>query len=133
LSSLYLVRHGQAGTRLEYDALSPAGRMQARRLGEYLAAENVVFGAALSGSLCRQRETAFEVAAAYGEAGVPFPEVEVDGGWNEFDLDTVYREMAPAIAAEDPEFREQYSRLMELAADHVPVKYCGGCCVSCRG
>jgi broad specificity phosphatase PhoE len=117
LSSLYLIRHGQAGTRFEYDALSPAGRAQSRRLGEYLAAQKVVFGAALSGALCRQRETACEVAAAYRKAGLPFPEVAADPGWNEFDLDTVNREIAPAIAAEDPQFREQYARLTELAAD----------------
>lgn len=117
LSTLYLIRHGQAGTRFAYDALSPAGRAQARRLGQYLAAQKVVFGAALSGALCRQRETACEVAAAYREAGLPFPEVQSDPGWNEFDLDTVYREIAPAIAAEDPRFREEYARLTELAAD----------------
>jgi broad specificity phosphatase PhoE len=57
------------------------------------------------------------VAAAYRKAGLPFPEVAADPGWNEFDLDTVNREIAPAIAAEDPQFREQYARLTELAAD----------------
>ena len=117
MSSLYLIRHGQAGTRLEYDALSETGRLQARRLGRYLAAQKIPFRAALSGSLRRQSETARETATACREAGADFPEPAIDAGWNEFDLETVYREMAPALAAEDPQFRAGYGELMRLAED----------------
>ncbi len=61
MSVVYLVRHGQAGTRENYDSLSDLGRRQARRLGEHLAAQGVRFDAAWSGSLARQRATAEEV------------------------------------------------------------------------
>jgi broad specificity phosphatase PhoE len=44
LSFLYLFRHGQAGTRDRYDALSDVGRKQAELLGEYLSRERVEFG-----------------------------------------------------------------------------------------
>ena len=117
MSSIYLIRHGQAGTRQEYDALSEIGRLQARRLGEYLARQRVVFSAAVSGSLRRQRETATEAAAACRAAGGEFPEAAVDANWNEFDLDTVYRDVGPALAAADPAFREQYAELTRQAAD----------------
>ena len=32
-------------------------------------------------------------------------------GWNEFDLDHVYRALAPLLSAEDPEFERQYQEL----------------------
>ncbi len=117
MSSIWLIRHGQGGTRHDYDTLSPLGRTQARRTGEYLAGQKIAFRAACSGSLRRQRETAAEVAKAYAAAGLEFPELTVCPKWNEFDLDTVYREMAPALAAEDPEFRRDYADFMRLAAD----------------
>ena len=37
--------------------------------------------------------------AAYAEAGVPFPEIVSDCGWNEFDLARVYQSVAPQICA----------------------------------
>jgi broad specificity phosphatase PhoE len=117
LTVLYLVRHGQAGTRDDYDTLSELGRRQARRAGEYLAAQGVIFRAAYSGTLRRQIQTAEEAACAYRVRGLEFPGIVADPGWNEFDLDTVYREMAPALAAADPQFRREYGEIRRQAAD----------------
>src|SRR5205807_1529326 len=57
---LYLVRHAEAapGTPDELRTLTPAGREQARRLGERLQAQGVVADAVLSSPLLRARETA---------------------------------------------------------------------------
>jgi broad specificity phosphatase PhoE len=111
LSRVYLVRHGQAGTRQSYDALSDLGRRQARLLGQYFVSEKIHFAAAYSGALVRQEETAAEVRAAYREAGVCFPEIAREPGWNEFDLTRVYRALAPQLCAEDPEFERDYQEL----------------------
>jgi broad specificity phosphatase PhoE len=115
VSRVYLVRHGQAGTRKAYDALSELGRRQARLLGEYFVSEGIQFAAAYSGELVRQEETACEVSAAYREAGVSFPEIVRESGWNEFDLTHVYRALAPRLCAEDPEFARQYQELVAQA------------------
>ena len=115
LSRVYLVRHGQAGTRKAYDSLSDLGRRQARMLGEYFVAEKIHFAAAYSGALVRQEETAAEVRAAYREAGVCFPEIVREPGWNEFDLAHVYRALAPQLCAEDPEFEREYQELVAQA------------------
>jgi broad specificity phosphatase PhoE len=61
MSRLYLVRHGQAGTRKAYDSLSELGRRQARLLGEYFVSEKIHFTGAYCGALVRQEETAAEV------------------------------------------------------------------------
>jgi broad specificity phosphatase PhoE len=114
---IWLFRHGQAGTRNAYDALSDLGRVQARRLGQYLAGQPVEFAGALTGELTRQRETAEEAAAAYRAAGRPFPPLECNPGWNEFDLDAVYRDIAPVLAASDPSFAEEYEAMREVMAD----------------
>ena len=115
MSRVYLVRHGQAGTRKDYDALSELGRRQARLLGEYFASEKIHFAAAYSGALVRQQETACEVSAVYREAGVCFPEIVPEPGWNEFDLTHVYRALAPQLCAEDSEFEREYHELVAQA------------------
>lgn len=113
MSTVYLVRHGQAGTREAYDSLSELGKMQARLLGEHFLSQGINFTSACSGALIRQRETGEEVRSAYGRACVSFPTIEVIPEWNEFDLTQVYREMAPLLCAEDLEFRIEYERMLE--------------------
>jgi broad specificity phosphatase PhoE len=115
VSRVYLVRHGQAGTRKAYDLLSELGRRQARLLGEYFVSEGIHFDAAYSGALVRQEETADEVKAVYRKAGVQFPEIAREPAWNEFDLTHVYRALAPRLCAEDPEFAREYQELVAQA------------------
>lgn len=112
VSTLYLIRHGQAGLRDDYDRLSPLGREQARALARWLLAEGIAFDRILSGGLRRQKETAAIVAEALAAAGAPVAPVEEDPRWSEFDLDQVYAGIAPQIAAEDPAFRAQYEELL---------------------
>ena len=58
MGSLYLVRHGQASFAADnYDVLSPLGRRQSVRLGEYFRYKGLHFDAALSGTLTRQIQT----------------------------------------------------------------------------
>lgn len=115
MSRVYLIRHGQAGTRQHYDTLSALGRMQARRLGDYFAAQGLVFHAAYSGGMSRQQQTADAVVAAYRDAGLPFPAVAVHDAWREFDLDHVYKAMAPQLCDVDPAFRAAYETMRDEA------------------
>jgi len=115
LSRVYLVRHGQAGTRESYDSLSELGRRQARLLGQHFVNEKICFTAAYSGALVRQEETAAEVREVYREAGAHFPEIVREPGWNEFDLADVYRVLAPLLCAEDPDFAREYQELAAKA------------------
>jgi broad specificity phosphatase PhoE len=106
MSNLYLVRHGQAGTRENYDSLSPLGRKQAQNLRDYFASQNLTFDQVYAGSLKRQRATALEV--------LPNQEPQIDQGWDEFDLAQVYSEYAPHLSADDEDFRREYEE-MQLA------------------
>ena len=115
MSRVYLVRHGQAGTRKAYDSLSDLGRRQARLLGQYLVEQNVRFSAAWCGEMVRQQQTGKEVGAVYREAGLPFPEIAVEPRWNEFDLDDIYKALAPQLAAEDAQFRAEYEEMAAQA------------------
>ena len=110
MSNLYLVRHGQAGTRDAYDSLSDLGRRQGQLLGQYFRSQEVRFAACYRGNLCRQQHTALELRAAYGEG---FPEVVADPGWNEFDLDRMYREIGPPLFAADGELQRQYQDMRQ--------------------
>jgi broad specificity phosphatase PhoE len=73
VSRLYLIRHGQAGTRDNYDALSDLGRQQSRLLGEYFVNQGLSFTSAITGPNARQQQTAEEVRAAYQSANLNFP------------------------------------------------------------
>ena len=112
MSNLYLVRHGQAGTRSNYDSLSELGRRQARRLGEYFVSEGIRFAAAYTGGMARQQQTGAEVMAAYSGAGVPFPALTIERGWDEFDLDAVYRGLAPRLSSQDAQFQLEYETML---------------------
>ena len=113
LSNVYFVRHGQAGTRDAYDSLSELGRRQARLLGEHLVSQRVEFAAAYVGALKRQQQTAAEVSAAYADAGLAFPDLDVDRGWDEFDFHHIYNELAPLLCEEDAEFRREHEEVGE--------------------
>lgn len=108
MSNIYLVRHGQAGTRHDYDSLSELGRRQSRLLGEYFVSQGIEFVSAYAGALLRQQQTAAQVSAAYSDADTFFPEVFVEPGWNEFDFHQIYQEIAPLLCEEDAEFRREY-------------------------
>ena len=113
MSTVYLVRHGQAGTRDAYDSLSELGERQARLLGEHFISQGIRFASAYAGALTRQQQTAEQIRAVYADAGVGFPPVRVDSGWDEFDLGRVYREIAPRLVVEDSEFRREYEEMRE--------------------
>jgi len=122
LSTVYLVRHGQAGTRDAYDSLSELGKQQSLLLGEYFVSHGIRFAAAYVGTLRRQQETAKEICQAFADANTQFPAIKADPGWDEFDLGRVYSEIAPLLGAEDSEFRREYEEMSALArasADHA--------------
>ena len=123
MSNVYFIRHGQAGTRDAYDSLSELGRRQALLLGDHLVAQGVEFAAAYAGGLARQQQTAAGVAARYAEAGLAFPDLSIDAGWDEFDFHHVYKELAPLMSEEDEEFRREHeevnAELRAHAGDHT--------------
>lgn len=119
MSFIYLIRHGQAGTRDNYDTLSDAGEAQARLLGEHFAAQKVEFDAVVAGSLNRQRLTAELACGAMAQAGVKTPDVVTDARWNEFSLMSVYKNIARRLMKEDEQFARDVVEMQE-ALRHDP-------------
>ena len=107
-----LIRHGQAGSRTDYDRLSETGKAQAARLGQWLVKEGVRFDAAIVGGLRRQKETAEIVLGELDRCGMSPVAIAEDDRWSEFDIDAVFTALAPKLAAEDEEFRAGYQRLL---------------------
>jgi broad specificity phosphatase PhoE len=104
---LYLIRHGQAGSRENYDLLSGLGKSQAQLLGEYFRAAGISFRAAYAGSMRRQQETA---EIALGETR-DAPQIQTDACWNEFSLEGLWKTLAPALIAENEQFARDYHAL----------------------
>jgi broad specificity phosphatase PhoE len=119
--NLHLVRHGQAGTREAYDALSDLGQQQAQLLGEYFLAQRLEFTVVYSGSMQRQLQTALAVKNVYDQAGVYFPAITVDDQWNEFDLTDIYRELGPKLSEIDEEFRIEYEEMRLEVKQNIGV------------
>jgi len=117
LSALYLIRHGQAGPRNDYDRLSDLGARQAELLGVKLAAQGMEFDAVYSGALARQKATARLVGERYEAAGVPFPQPCEDPLWNEFDLGDVYAQIAGPLARDNPRFARAFAALEAAMED----------------
>lgn len=95
MSTLYLVRHGQAcfGTA-NYDQLSATGREQAKRLADYFACGGECIDGVYSGSLMRQRETAQIILDALTN---PALQINVEPALDEYDADIILREYAKSL------------------------------------
>jgi len=113
VSAVYLIRHGQAGGRDNYDVLSDLGKEQAALLGRHLAAHEPAFSAVVCGGMNRQRLTAEIACQAMKESGAEHPDVISDDRWNEFSLASVYRALAPRLCEESPEFARDLAEMQE--------------------
>jgi broad specificity phosphatase PhoE len=103
---LYLIRHGQAGSRDNYDQLSEIGRKQSVLLGEYFRFAGIRFQAAYSGGMHRQHATAELVLAGLESP----PPLQVDPRWNEFSLEGLWTFLAPRLLNESDQFARDYEQ-----------------------
>ncbi|MBL8270093.1 histidine phosphatase family protein [Steroidobacter sp.] len=98
MSTIYLIRHGQASFGTDnYDQLSPTGREQARHLGNYFAALGERIDRIYSGSLRRQTETAEIIAGALTNAAPP---IAIEPAFNEYDSDRILHTFAKSLTPE---------------------------------
>ena len=105
MSTLYLIRHGQAsfGTS-DYDALSDRGRHQARVLGAFFLRAGIRFDACWSGTLRRQQQTLGEVRDRFQYAGIDMPLPTEIAALDEYEYEAILRVLVPLIEEEDPAF-----------------------------
>lgn len=109
MSSLFLVRHGQASfLERNYDKLSAKGEQQSRMLGEYWAQLKLGFDRVYSGPRVRQRETARLVGETYGRAGLPWPEPIVLPEFDEFQAEAVIERTLPELIESDSDIQKMH-------------------------
>jgi broad specificity phosphatase PhoE len=101
MSTLYLIRHGQAshGAK-DYDVLSPIGAEQSHRLGGFLAARGAALDALYAGPLRRQRDSAEHVRRGLALAGERL-ETRIEAALAEYPAHAVIRAFAPVFAQGD--------------------------------
>ena len=114
MSTLYLIRHGQAGPRDNYDRLSELGQQQAQRLGQHWAAQATGLDAIFSGNLQRQQQTARLFVEVVRAAGGAAPTPLVDERWCEFSLAAVYQGLASPLCMDEPGFAADYAEMKAL-------------------
>ena len=100
MSTLYLVRHGQASFgQANYDKLSELGERQCRILGEFWAARGIRLDAVYTGTLERQTASADCAREAFEKAGVDFPDHARIAGFNEYDTAGILSGSIPDLIA----------------------------------
>ncbi|GFE90974.1 histidine phosphatase family protein [Steroidobacter agaridevorans] len=98
MSTIYLVRHGQASFGTDnYDQLSETGREQVRQLGNYFAGLGERIDRIYSGGLRRQTETAEIIAGSFAEATPP---IALEPAFNEYDSDLILHTFARSLTPE---------------------------------
>ncbi len=114
MSTLYLIRHGQASFgKNNYDRLSPAGLKQAGILGDYLNSIALYFDAIYCGTMERQTRTAEEYSSRCADNGSPAPEIIHDERFNEFDAEGVLKVLLPVLLEEQPRYRFDSDNLLK--------------------
>lgn len=108
MAELLVIRHGQASFEAaNYDCLSQAGRLQARRAGDWLRAAGWVPDRVLTGTLTRQIDTASEMG---------FSPDEADAGFDEYDSRAF---LARRPAPEGADKRAYFRHLRGLVHDWI--------------
>lgn len=104
MSTIYLIRHGQASFGAKnYDRLSDMGVRQARILGEHLAGLGIFFDAVYFGEMDRQQKTAAQVLSAQAEKGLPVPDPILDKAFNEYDSEAVWDAQIRQLKKQEPD------------------------------
>jgi broad specificity phosphatase PhoE len=139
VSTLYLIRHGQASYGVaDYDQLSPLGVRQARALGEALAGSPLHaerLDAIYTGPLKRQRDTATHLRSAAEEGGRALPDLAVVDELQEYPAFELLRHWVPRLVAEEPAFaalaegalaRPEMIRLLDQAFERIIGRWARG-------
>lgn len=102
MSTLYVVRHGQASFLEEdYDRLSEMGCLQAQLLARHWLAQGLEIDEVYSGELQRQVRTAECVGEVYREAGAAWPPLRIIPGLNEYDADAFLPKLQVELSQTD--------------------------------
>ena len=111
MSQLVLIRHGQASFfEDDYDRLSPDGRQQSRRLGEYWLQEQQQFDAVYCGPRERHRDTAAIIGEEFQRAGITWPDPIVRDELDEHQVDQLVRDHAEALAEKSDLLADYFSQ-----------------------
>lgn len=118
MRTLHLIRHGQAGTRDNYDVLSQLGQQQAHHLGSYWGAQAITLEAVFAGNLQRQQQTAQCFSRSFSahltSSSLSLPELIIDERWREFSLATLYRGLATKLCTDDVCFAADFAEMQAL-------------------
>jgi broad specificity phosphatase PhoE len=112
MSTIYLVRHGQASFgKANYDVLSDVGAEQSRLLAKYFIETGVRFDSVYSGSMDRQTRTAQIIMKEVASNGISLPGLNIVPEFNEYDSRAIITSLAPELLAEDHSLKGSFENI----------------------
>jgi broad specificity phosphatase PhoE len=112
MSTLYMIRHGQASFgQANYDCLSPRGEQQARVVADHFCRLQKRFDAVYTGTLARQEQTAQAMAAAYAENRQSLPAPQRVPAFDEYEAERLWRHLHAEILPRHPDLKDEPDRL----------------------
>ena len=118
MSSLYIVRHGQASLfAKDYDVLTDLGVLQSRLLGRRLADQGVTLDEIYCGPRARHAGTARYIAEGARQHGGRYPEPRVLDELDEFPAFELGDRCIPELEVRDPQFAALNARGPEVQDD----------------
>lgn len=104
MSTLTIIRHGQAKYTSDEPELSELGHKQAERLGTWLAKHELGFDAIYHGPRLRQIDTAKGMIRAAAEHGMKYPQPTELADFDEYHAAAIFKASTPRLVG-DPEFQ----------------------------
>jgi len=121
---VYVIRHGQASfSKSDYDQLSEKGIEQSKVLGRFFKNTQNRFDSVFSGSLKRQKDTAFHMTKAMDEKEYDQKIIEGFNEYNHLDLINAafkyYKKNEPEFNADLAEIAKSRKRFQQFFSDAV--------------
>jgi broad specificity phosphatase PhoE len=127
MSSLLLVRHGQASAHAEdYDVLSDIGARQASITGSALAKWVDRVDAVYRGPRRRHRDTLAHLTEAAAAAGLQLPEPTITDELDEMEVGRLFHEAMDRVLPTCPDLREQLATQQIRDDGRAALKHLGG-------
>ncbi len=122
MSIIYLIRHAQASFgKADYDFLSETGIRQSKILADHFQAIGLEFDTIYSGGQLRHEQTMEAYLDVLAASKNKIPPVHKTDAFNEYDSETILRNLIPEMIREEPAFEADVAAMLKSQREFQKV------------